>query len=200
MMLPSSMAGVTTQQVGYFACDLERFVRWLHGGLDGHWTVRQPKWASLAHAVADLELGGMLTRYACVRIDGWTVLLSNGPNGTDVGVLPSYAARELGCRAIRAVCVDDEAKYPARILEVYSPAGEPPLAMERSIVAANDGGRWVFETSGTPLDFENQSAYRQRVKASRFSGEMLTAYLQALGVPTDAEPDWGDARLLERSS
>lgn len=189
---------VITQQVGYFACGLEMFARWLHEGLDGSWAMKRPEWTSLAHAAADLAPGGVLTRYACMRIGEWTALLSNGPNGTDVGVLPSYAARELGCRAIRAVCVGDEAMYPARILEVYGPAGEAPLALERSVVVANDGGRWVFETSGSPFGFEDQTAYRKRMKSSRFSEEMLAAYLQALGVPVDVEPDWSDALLLER--
>ena len=54
--------------------------------------------------------------------DEWTLILSNGPMGTDVGVLPSQAARELRARAIRAVCVaDDSPAFAARILEVYGP-------------------------------------------------------------------------------
>ncbi|HST85720.1 MAG TPA: hypothetical protein VLL08_28535 [Kineosporiaceae bacterium] len=55
-----------------------------------------------------------MSRYVCVPVDSWSVLLTNGPFGTDVGVLPSYAARELGCRAVRAVRVDDdEMAYPS---------------------------------------------------------------------------------------
>ena len=55
--------------------------------------------------------------------------MNSTPLGTDVGVLPSYAARELKYRGIRAVRVDDdEPGYPARVLEVYGPRGEPPLA------------------------------------------------------------------------
>jgi hypothetical protein len=95
--------------------------------------------------------------------------MNNGPLGTDVGVLPTYAARELKCRAIRAVRVDDDGPcYPARILEVYGPGGKPPLAVERTIAAANDGGRWVFETSGTPFAFEDEAAYTRTRKSSRF--------------------------------
>lgn len=192
--------GATTEQVGYFSCGLDELVQWLREGLDGGWSVRRPAWSSLAHAVADLAPGGVLTRYAATRIGDWTMLLSNGPTGTDVGVLPSYAARELGCRAIRALRVDDDAIHPARVLEVYGPTGEPPLALERSVVAAADGGRWVFETFGRPFEFEDQRAYRKTVKSARFTGDMLAVYLQALQVPIDAEPDWGDARLLERDT
>jgi hypothetical protein len=141
----------------------------------------------------------ILSRYACIAIDGWTLVLNNTPLGTDVGVLPSYAARELKCRAIRALRVDDdEPGYPARVLEVYGPDGEPPLALERSIATANDGGRWVFETSGKAFAFEDEEAYRRRSKASRFTGEMLHDYLLALGAPADSEPDWSTAVVIEQ--
>ena len=36
--------------------------------------------------------------------------------------------------------------------------------MSRSIAAANDGGRWVFEVFGKPYPFEDQEQYRQRLK------------------------------------
>lgn len=119
--------------------------------------------------------------------------------GTDVGVLPCCAAREFGLRAIRVVCVDDTATYPARVMEVFGPDGEPPLALERSIVAANDGGRWVFETSGSAFPFEDLSAYSNRVKARRFTVDMVHLYLRELGVPVDSEPHWEAAQVVERT-
>jgi hypothetical protein len=159
-----------------------------------------PEWQSLDGALPVLAPASDLSRYACLAVSDWTVVLNNAPNGTDVGVLPSRAARDLNCRAIRAVCAnDDEPGYPARILEVYGPDGEPPLAHERSIAAANDGGRWIFETSGKVFAFEDEEAYRRRTKSSRFTGEMLHAYLLALGVPADSEPDWATAVLIEAS-
>jgi hypothetical protein len=106
----------------------------------------------------------------------------------------------LKCRAIRAVRVDDdEPGYPARILVVYGPDGEPPLLVERSIAAANDGGRWVFETRGKPFAFEDEKAYMRRTKKSRFTGEMLHNYLLALGVPADSDPEWTTAVMIERT-
>lgn len=198
MTLPSADGGRTTEQVGYFETDARTLADWIRSGLDGDWEVRQPKWYSLADLLAALGPTVTVSRYACVPLGSWTVVLNNSPLGTDVGVLPSYAARELHCRAIRAVSVGDEDEFPARILEVYGPDGHPPLALERSIVAANDGGRWVFETSGTPFPFENQAAYRRRLKASRLTTEMVIDYLHALGVPVDRAPDWQAACLLER--
>ncbi len=199
MTLPSRIGGPTTQQVGFFACDHQRLAEWLSEGLDAGWRISNALWESIDDALRTLNPRSVLSRYACIGLDGWTLLMSNGPTGTDVGVLPSYAARELGCRGIRAVRVDDdEPGYPARILEVYGPRGEAPLALERSVAAANDGGRWVFETSGTAFSFEDQTAYTNRAKSSRLTGDMLHDYLLALGVPADSEPNWRTALLVQK--
>ena len=141
-----------------------------------------------------------MSTYAFIDIDDWTLLLSNGPLGTDVGMIPSLVARELHSRGIRAVCADDGASpFAARILEVFGPAGEHPLLIERMIAAANDGGRWVFETSGTPFPFEDQTQHRQRTKAKRFTSAMLHDYLRRLDGPVDSEPDWVNAWIVQRA-
>lgn len=199
MRLPSSSGGLTTEQVGYFEAEVGVVAAWVCQGMGEGWSLSAAKWTSAANALASLVPNPIVSRYACIPVGGWTALLNNSPLGTDVGVLPSYAARELGATAIRVVCVDDGATYPARILEVYGPNGEPPLALVRSIVAANDGGQWVFETSGRPFPFEDVSVYRTRPKAGRLTAEMLTDYLRALGVPVDQEPNWAAAQLVERT-
>lgn len=199
MTLPSPAGGSTTDEVGFFEIGAAELAEWIRRGFDPEWTTRPLRMGSMDEAVALLRPGGIVTRYVCVPVGQWTALLSNGPLGTNVGVLPSYAARELGRRAIRVVSVDDAATYPARVLEVYGPDGRPPLSLERSIVAANDGGRWVFETSGQAYSFEEQSAYANRVKARRFTTNMVLSYLRELGVPVDTEPDWEAAQLVERS-
>ncbi|MDZ8171636.1 hypothetical protein [Microbacterium xanthum] len=199
MTLPSAAGGATTEQVGFFEVGTPDLAEWIVRGLDHGWTARPAGLASMNEAVAFLTPGGDVARYICVPVGRWTALISDGPLGTDVGLLPSYAARELGRRAIRVVNVGDTATFPARVLEVYSPDGEPPLALERSIVAANDGGRWVFETSGSAYPFEDQSAYSNRVKARRFTADMVYVYLRELGVPVDTEPDWEAAQLVERA-
>jgi hypothetical protein len=199
MILPNSSGGATTEQVGYFEIESAAFAEWLSREFESRWKIRHGLVGSLAEAVVALEVSPVLTRYLCVPIGSWTVLLGNGPLGTDVGLLPSRAAREFGCRALRAVVADDSNMYPARILEVFGPAGDSPLAFERSIAAANDGGRWAFETFGTPYPFEEESAYTRRTKASRFTAEMVYDYLRGLGVPLDSPPDWGNALMVERS-
>ena len=159
------------------------------------WISVNADWTLAADAVAFLTPAPMVTRYACIPVGRWAAVLNNSPLGTDVGVLPSLAARELRSTAIR-VCVADRAPYPARILEVYGPHGDPPLAIIRSIAAANDGGRWVFETHGKPFAFEDLSAYSRRLKARRLTAEMVIDYLRGLDVPIDQEPEWTAARLV----
>ena len=199
MTFPSGVGGAVTHEVGFFSCDHRRVADWLIAGLEPGWGSVDPRWSSIDDVVKALAPTPVPSRYACIDLAGWTLFMTNGPRGTDVGVLPSYAARELKCRALRAVRVDDdEPGYPARILEVYGPGGKPPLAFERSIAAANDGGRWLFETSGTPFAFENESAYSRSRKSSRLTGEMLHDYLVALGVPVNSEPSWHTAVLVQK--
>lgn len=198
MTLPSRAGGPVTHEVGYLECEPDDVAAWLRDGLGSSWKVRAVAWDSLARAAADLSPSVPLSRYAAIPAGSWTLILSNGPQGADVGLLPSQAARELGCRAVRAVCVeDDEPGYPARVLEVFGPGGAPPLSSLRSIVAANDGGRWVFETSGEPFAFERIEEYTRRRKADRFTCELLHEYLRALQVPIDTEPEWEDSLIIE---
>lgn len=201
MTLPGPAGGPTTKQVGYFACDHRRFAEWLAPGLGRDWHVAAQPWQSLDDAMRDLAPAPVKSRYGLLDVAGWTVLMNNTPLGTDVGLLHRHAARELRCRAVRAVCVDDDQPgYPARMLSVYGPDGDPTDAfVERSIAAANDGGRWVFQTHGRPYPFEDLTAYQRRRKTDRFTSTMLYDYLRALDVPIDTEPDWATAVLVQRT-
>lgn len=199
MVLPSDAGGRVTETVGYFDFNAMALADWLRHGLDGPWALSSPGWTAIEDAVADLAPAPTLSRYAFVPIGSWAILLNNGPLGTDVGVLPSHAARELHCRAIRVVSVGDQDEFPARLIEVYGPDGVSPLALERSIVCARDGDRWVFETAGEPFPFEDLAAYSRPKKSSRLSPELILGYLRALGVPLDTEPDWRAAAVVGQS-
>jgi hypothetical protein len=124
--------------------------------------------------------------------------LSNSPLGTDVGLLPSRAAEDLDCAALRAVCIrDGEGPYPASVLELYGPDGEPPMFLVRSISALDDGGRWTFELAGVQQTFERPDLYTRRRTAERFPPEVLLDYLRSLSVPVGDEPEWREAILVE---
>jgi hypothetical protein len=198
-MIPSSLGGATTENCGYFEYEAHGLAAWIVEGFSPGWRSRPLAAGSMQEVVDLLAPAPVRDRFVCVPVGHWTALLTSGPAGSDVGVLPIYAVRELACRAIRVASVSDSATFPVRMLEVYGPDGTPPLWIERSIVAAKDGARWTFEISGTPYAFEDQAVYANRVKAKRFTEEMLLGYLRALGVPIDGGPDWQQAILVERS-
>lgn len=201
MILPSDAGGAVTQTAGYIEQDANVVAGWLAPALGAGFGAHALAWDSLASAVAALSGSGPLSRRAVIPIGSWTLLLTDGPGGTDVGLLPSHAAREWGCNAIRATCVEaGEHVYPGRILEIFGPDGAPPLMSRRSIAAMNDGGRWVFETSGEPFEFEHPEYYTHRRKSQRFTSALLYEYLRDLRVPIDTEPDWGRAVSIEHNS
>jgi hypothetical protein len=139
----------------------------------------------------------------------WTAYFDNGWDGPDPFPPMSYLASELGCRAMRVAAVpntiDDKrrrGRYGASILELYGPTETEFLNHERSIAAANDGGRWVFETFGDPLPFEDTTRYAVRRKRDRFPFELLDEYLQQLGVRAFDETFYAPDRratLVERT-
>ena len=117
----------------------------------------------------------------------WTAYFSNLLPNADAQSRMSVLARLLGCQALRVVNVENKvgqpkARYGATILEVFGPGQEGKLNYVRSIAAANDGGRWVFEQSGEVQWFEEVEQYRERLVKNRFNREMLGRYLRALGI------------------
>lgn len=199
-MLPSPICGSTTETVGLFRCDPVKLADWLEAGLGRHWRTRAVRCESIGELGQLLEPGAPLIRRAVIPWRDWAAVLTDGPLGTDVGTLPSLAARELGCVALRATATDDSpGRYGAVILEVFDPeAVEDHQRCRRSIAAANDGGRWVFEQHGSPLGFEDVTAYRNRRVRDRFTPEMLSGYLDALGVPTRSALGLEAIQLVEQ--
>jgi len=155
--------------------------------------VRTEIFSSLADAFESLlPLSNSKTRrlFVATRSD-WVVCFQNGIQGSDPFPAMSYLARHMGVLAMRVCCTPDEETYPAVIWEVYAPevrGGCPPIGYRRSIAAANDAGRWVFEESGERFPFEEVERYTLRRKRDRFTREMLARYLHHFGIElfTDA--------------
>ena len=129
-------------------------------------------------------------------------MFNNSNLGTDAGVLPSLAARQLACRALRIV---DHRRppYPAVMLELYDPNHDGnPLKLRRQIYAANDGGRWRFVEDGLRFPFEEVAAYERNRIRDRFTIEMQRDYLRHLGVPelTEENADFSNTILAERKT
>ncbi len=185
MTLPNSVAGITTETSGFIESEPATFVDWLLPALGGGWSALEVGPASVRSLLDLIPAGvGPLSRYLVLGADGWTVVLSDGPGGTDLGVLPSRAARDLHVTAIRATAVDPESdSFGAAILEVFDWRSTDPQLCLRSVFAADDGGRWRFGESGDRFEFEDVRRYGRRTIRERLSPDLVREYLSALEVP-----------------
>jgi hypothetical protein len=105
----------------------------------------------------------------------WTAYFNCAANGTDAGPAIAVLAQRLECEGLVVTC-----QLGAVMFTVADPkAVHPP---RRAVVAMDDGGRWIFETSGEPLPFEELDRYRTRRVRDRFTSDMLERYCQALDV------------------
>lgn len=205
MILPSQLLPPTTEETGYFGCPAQELADWIVHRLGREWTRGSMEAASLLEAVTwarPVAPGTPERRYLLVPLEGWTAVVNDGPFGTDLGLMPTRAAEELECLAVRAVAgLSSERDFEGTILEVYDPAvKDNPFRCRRSIYAADDGGTWRFGESGQAFTFEDVDAYRGRQIRARFTPQMLERYLLELGIPVDREPETVTAVLVERRS
>lgn len=141
----------------------------------------------------------------------WTAFFENRASGTDASSTMSVMSRLLRSRALRVAVVPHDrshrggharGRYGALILEVFDPASGDPRNLLRSLVLANDGGRWIFEASGTPLPFEDDRRYNAPNLRDRLGLEDVARYLGALDVRAfDTAfylPQGTDALLVEK--
>lgn len=115
----------------------------------------------------------------------WVAYFQNGIQGSDPSPKMSYLAAKMEVLSMRVCCTANSAVYPAVIWEVFAPqslGGEPPLNCRRSICAANDSGRWVFEEFGEYYPFEQTERYIEKRKRDRFTCDMIRDYLREFGV------------------
>ncbi|MCP4542172.1 MAG: hypothetical protein GY832_34045 [Chloroflexi bacterium] len=115
----------------------------------------------------------------------WTACFQNGIQGSDPFPAMSMLARQLKVLAMRVCSTRPNVLYPANIWEVYAPpelGGSEPLGYRRTIECMNDGGPWVFDTSGEVFPFENVDSYKARRKRDRFTRELFAEYLEQFGV------------------
>ena len=202
MILPSQLAPPTTETAGFFMRGVEDFGRWLTTVLGNGWHSRTASALSLVELVELIKPRAPLSRHLLLPVAGWTVLLNDGPNGTDLGLLPTRATEQLGCCSVRAVSLPAvPGRYGATIMEVYdAAAAEAEFFARRVIYAVDDGGHWRFGESGERFTFEDADAYRRPRIRDRFTPDMLEQYLENLGVPINIEPDVGTSLLIERLS
>lgn len=138
---------------------------------------------------------------------GWTVFLQNGIQGSDPAFNMMQLSLRLDVLAMRVCVTPPEARYRGVIWEVFGSEalGGTRFGRRRSIAALNDGGRWVFEESGTRYPFERTERYEAKRKRDRFTAEMLADYLSHFGLPEPGDGLLGPAVhhpavLLEREN
>ena len=134
------------------------------------------------------------TRLVIVENGGWTAVVTNHRTGSDFNDHVYWAATTVSARAIRVV--DSEARwwrrsslrerlaYEGRLFDLRDDAGDSV----RSITCADDGDRWAFETSGTPLAVEATFEYDAPRRKDRFTRRNLHDLLESLGA-TSLTPD-----------
>ena len=149
------------------------------------------------------------TRFMCAATTSvWTGFWSNGFREADIQTPMSELALRLRCRTIRVACISDAKfryangspgrRYGAVLWAVYGPEGRRHTNVQRSVFAANDGGRWRFGAHGTPYPFEDLRRYEARRVVDRFPPGQLEQYLREMGI--DAfEPNFyvGSGHLVQ---
>jgi hypothetical protein len=143
----------------------------------------------------------------------WTAYFDNGNRGTDAFPPMSHLAQELKCRALKLSAVPDTkeargnphgiGRYGAIVFELYGPEKTDWLNFVRAVSLTNQGKKWEFTEQGTPLPFEDTSAYKARKVKERFSFEALDRYAKALGISPFDEgfylpPERPKATLVEK--
>ena len=123
-------------------------------------------------ALADIE------RRLLIATDGpWTAYLDNLESGTDRSAVAALS-RRIHCDAVHFA-----AESQSVVLTVYGPERNSTGGnIIRDIRAFRDMGGWEFQESGTPLPFEDTSAYRSARAKERFTIEMLERYLREMGI------------------
>ena len=117
----------------------------------------------------------------------WTAYFDCRCGGTDpVGPI-AYLTREAG---VKGVCITalpmipptDARPWGGRQFHVFGPGGTGGRNKIRGIDLVQDGARWHFGVTGTPLPFEDLEAYTRRRVLERFTGSMLESYARATGL------------------
>lgn len=199
--LPCSVAGGATETAGFVECKAAILVDWLIPSLGTGWSAVHVGPRLLGEMIDLIPAGvGPRSKFLVLDVvDSWTLLLSDGPLGTDLGVIPSRVARDLHVGAIRATAVDaDDDSLGAAVLEVFDPQSSDRQFCRRSVFAADDGGRWRFGEFGSRFEFEDVQRYARRSIRERFTPDMVRTYLDALGAPRVVIESELSGHLVER--
>lgn len=153
--------------------------------------------------------GGARPRELLVEAsDGWTAYFDCLLQGTDAVSTIGYLAWTTGCQGVAIDVVPHTTgeagvrpgRYGAVQFEMFGPLQTEFLNHVRTVSAAHDGSRWVFDATGTEQWFEETEAYRARRVRDRFNSEMLVRYCKALDLDVFIPAAYGPRAVLVRSN
>jgi hypothetical protein len=127
-------------------------------------------------------------RFLFVHVNnGWTAYFDNFRGGPDQS-RPEVLAEKLRCKCIIAAWVPNT--MPRRASrETKGHYGHTRFSyygfdegVRRTVEVINDGGRWDFDTIGTPLLFERTEPYTAKRVQDRFTPQLLDEYAAHYGI------------------
>ena len=145
-------------------------------------------------------------RELLVEAGKWVAYFDSFARETDASSTCAVLADRMGVRALkvfRAPSGMDHAGMSTGTgvqVHLWGPGGEDPLGYLRTLNAIVDGERWVFDQSGTPLDFEETENYTKRRIKDRFTADMLDRYCAALGIDLVDPAAYGPRGILVESN
>ncbi|GHT41970.1 hypothetical protein FACS189443_4430 [Planctomycetales bacterium] len=114
------------------------------------------------------------------------LFVANGELGT------SRFAYALNCRGLEVTLIEDTYDRKKNLgehgcvrLRIIRDAKRARLIDDEErllYVAKNDGGKWIFHSSGEPLSFEKTEYYSNPKIRDRFTSQILDEYLKAMGI------------------
>ncbi len=188
-----------TSEIGFLHIDheavAEEYLAWMHRHpfRPSRKLSKRPVTGDLRSVLNSLlPLGRLTTHYLFIPTVGeWSAYVNNGWHGSDINSSISYLAKRLKCRGVRVVHKPDtrrgkgreeHGRWGSMMLDVYADHPTEWRNLERSIALFNGEGRWKFETAGSPLPFEKIGQYQEKRVKGRFTFELFSEYLTALGL------------------
>lgn len=178
-----------TSRIGYleypFADTVALFAAWRRGlGDDIHETDATADGFPYAfHRLEPLSIPGV-TRWLLVEAGHWTAYFDNSLLGTDAFSPIGHLARVAQVRGLMICTVPEVPNRRLGAVKWELLADHPTtwLNFQRQIGMVHDGDRWMWDSFGEPLPFEQVERYRARRVRDRFDSHLVEAYSRAVGI------------------
>jgi hypothetical protein len=137
--------------------------------------------------------------------NGWTAVFSNSLGGDEGSSVASYWSRQRGCQSLAVVCAPDKkdkikqgatTKYRSMQIQFFSGQEAVGDSPRRTLIASNDGDRWVFVNQGEPLLFENVERYASKAVRNRVTPADVAGFCEHFGLSLSEDSVYTGPTLL----